>query len=104
MNNLQTHKCLGVDACNNWVMGKTIAAPGNYVTSWRCQRKLNSFAKFVQEVSTFAARFFAAAAGEPLLVLVLLSLSAFWGLAKAFWVASLIVHPKTQVACLALQV
>ena len=31
--------------------------------------------KFVQEVSTSAARFFAAAAGEPLLVLVSLSLS-----------------------------
>ena len=52
----------------------------NYVTSWRCPRKFNSFAtvmhdlavKFVQEVSTSAARFFAA---EPLLVLVSLSLS-----------------------------
>ena len=56
-------------------MGKTVAAPGN---SWRCPRKLNSFAtvmhKFVQDVSTSAARFFAAAAGEPLLVLVSLSL------------------------------
>ena len=31
--------------------------------------------KFVQEVSTSGARFFAAAAGEPLLVLVSLSLS-----------------------------
>ena len=45
--------------------------------------------KFVQEVSTSAARFFAA---EPLLVLVSLSLTG--GLAKAFWVASLIVHPE----------
>ena len=54
-------------------MGKTFAAPGNYFTSWRCPRKLNSLAlqswlKFVQEVSTSAACFFAAAAGEPLLV------------------------------------
>ena len=40
--------------------------------------------KFVQVVSTSAARFFAA---ESLLVL-------FWGLAKAFWVASLTVHPE----------
>ena len=60
-------------------MGKTFAAPGNYFTSWRCPRKL--LLKFVQEVSTSAAcffaaaRFFAAAAGEPLLVLVSLSLS-----------------------------
>ena len=49
----------------------------------------------MQEVSTSAAcffaaaRFFAAAAGEPLLVL-----KPFWGLAKAFWVDSLIVHPE----------
>ena len=63
-------------------MGKTFAAPGNYFTSWRCPRKLKSLAtveswlKFVQEVSTSAACFFAAAAaGEPLLVLVSLSLS-----------------------------
>ena len=63
-------------------MGKTVAALGNYVSSWRCPRKLNSFAtvmqsscSFVQEVSTAAARFFAAAAGEPLFVLVSLSLS-----------------------------
>ena len=57
-------------------MGKTFAAPGNYFTSWRCPRKLNSLAtKFVQEVSTSAACFFAAAAGEPLLVLVSLRLS-----------------------------
>ena len=53
-------------------MGKTFAAPGNYFTSWRCPRKL---LKFVQEVSTSAVCFFAAAAGEPLLVLVSLSLS-----------------------------
>ena len=59
-------------------MGKTVAAPGNYVTSRRCPRKLNIFATVmqsscsskVQEVSTSAA-----AAGEPLLVLVSLSLS-----------------------------
>ena len=62
-------------------MGKTFAAPGNYFTSWRCPRKLKSLAtveswlKFVQEVSTSAACFFAAATGEPLLVLVSLSLS-----------------------------
>ena len=57
-------------------MGKTFAAPGNYFTSSRCPRKLNSLAtvwlKFVQEVSTAAACFFAAAAGEPLLVLAFL--------------------------------
>ena len=45
--------------------------------------------KFVQGVSTSATRFFAT---EPLLVLV--SPKPFWGLAKAFWVASLIVHPE----------
>ena len=64
-------------------MGKPVAAPVNYVTSWRCPRKLNSFATvmqsscsdFMQEVSTSAARFFAAAAGEPLLILVSLRLS-----------------------------
>ena len=62
-------------------MGKTVAAPGNYVTSWRCPRSFATVmqsscsTQFVQEVSTSAARFFAAAAGEPLLVLVLLSLS-----------------------------
>ena len=52
----------------------------NYFTSWRCPRKFNSFAtvmhdlavKFVQEVSTSAARFFA---DELLLILVSLSLS-----------------------------
>ena len=65
-------------------MGKTFAAPGNYFTSWRCPRKLNSLAAQVcARISTSAAcffaaaRFFAAAAGEPLLVLVLLSLSGF---------------------------
>ena len=36
---------------------------------------MQSMLKFVQKVSTSAARFFAAAAGEPLLVLVSLSLS-----------------------------
>ena len=68
-------------------MGKTVAAPGNYVTS-EMPRKLNSFAtvmqsscsslckKFALLLLTSAARFFAvAAAGEPLLVLVSLSLS-----------------------------
>ena len=80
-------------------MGKTFAAPGNYFTSWRCPRKLNSLAAgFLQEVSTSAAcfftaaRFFAAAAGEPLLVLVSLSLSGVW--LMLFGVASLIVHPE----------
>ena len=47
--------------------------------------------KFVQEVSASAARFFAAAAGEPLLVLVSLSLS---GVSLRLSVASLIVHPE----------
>ena len=48
--------------------------------------------QFMQEVSTSAAcffaaaRFFAAAAGEPLLVFGLAK--PFWGLAKDFWVAN----------------
>ena len=44
--------------------------------------------KFVQEVSTSAARFFAAEPSRLGLA------KPFWGLAKAFWVASLIVHPE----------
>ena len=67
---------------NVMVMGKMVAAPGNYVTTWRCTRKLNSFARSCNlaaqvcaRSSTSAARFFAVAAGESLLVLVSLSLS-----------------------------
>ena len=62
------------------IRGRRLIDEIRYVTSWRCPRKFNSFAavmhdlavKFVQEVSTSAARFFAA---ESLLVLVSLSLS-----------------------------
>ena len=55
------------------------------------QIELNSFA--ARSVArTSASRFFAAAAaGEPLLIVLA---KPFWGLAKAFWVASLIVHPE----------
>ena len=60
----------------------------------------------MQEVSTSAARFFAAAAGEPLLVFCLAKpfwglAKAFWGLAKAFWVASLIVSRALKLGLLA---
>ena len=59
----------------------------------------------MQEVSTSAARFFAAAAGATSrfglakafwgLAKAFWGLAkAFWGLAKAFWVASLLVHPE----------
>ena len=43
----------------------------------------------MQEVSTSAAHFFAVAAGSRLGLA-----KPFWGLAKVFWVASLIVHPE----------
>ena len=76
-----------------------VIGKGSGITSLpgRCPRKFNSFAtvmhdlavKFVQEVSTSTARFFAA---EPLLIFGLAK--PFWGLAKAFWVASMIVHPE----------
>ena len=75
-------------------MGKTFAAPGNYSTSLEMPAQIEQFRyshEFVQEVSTSAACFFTAAAGEP----PRLGLAKpFWGLAKAFWVASLIVHPE----------
>ena len=45
----------------------------------------------MQEVSTSAARFFAAAAGATSRFGLA---KPFWGLAKAFWVASLLVHPE----------
>ena len=75
---------------------KNVAAPQvikNNVTSWRCQRKLNSFATVylaaqvrARRVYASAARFFAAAAGEPLLGVF------FSRLAKTFWVAGFSVR------------